>query len=439
MDAEKHKRKLKLVISDLHLGKGRVLVHGGVNSLEEFYFDEKLVEFFHYYSSAVFRDYEIELIINGDFLNFLQVDYKGHFLTVLTEQVCLDVLKSIVQGHHQVFKALAEFAAKPGYTVTYIVGNHDQAMLWPACREYLNQVCQTVIRFKNIVYYFDGVHIEHGHMHEAANRMDPRRFFLKKDLAEPILNLPFGSHFFIELVLKIKNKYPFVDKIRPFSKMVRWAVINETWMTVKASVLLFLYFAKSLIAKDPRRQWGVKRLGQIVFESAIFPDLSESARKILSDDRVHTVIFGHTHVYQYRQWSSDKEYFNTGTWTELTSLDIESLGKITKLTYVVIEYPDSSVSGPAGGLSNAASGTPGINGSGFAAAGLGAPMGSSSTLSAGTNYGVANTLNSSMEVGLGATSGLTSSSYDSREELRPRGRLKEWRGYHRIEEDVSLS
>ncbi len=33
-------------------------------------------------------------------------------------------------------------------------------------------------------------------MHEAANRMDPKKFFLKKDLVEPILNLPFGSHFF---------------------------------------------------------------------------------------------------------------------------------------------------------------------------------------------------------------------------------------------------
>ena len=147
--------------------------------------------------------------------------------------------------------------------------------------------------------------------------------------------------------------------------MLRWAVVNETWMTIKASCLLFLYFAKSLCAKDPRRQCGPKRLGQIVLESAVFPDLSESARKILADDRVHTVIFGHTHVYQYRQWSTEKEYFNTGTWTELTSLDIVSLGKITKLTYVLIEYSET--------------------------------------------------------------------------DQRPRGRLKEWRGYHRIEEDVAIS
>jgi len=357
-------KKIKVVISDLHLGKGRLHPGGGVNSLEEFYFGEKLVEFIHYYSSGAFSDYEVELIINGDFLNFLQVDYRGHFLTVLTEGVCLEILKSILDGHRNVFTALGNFARKKGNMITYIVGNHDQPMLWPACRECLNQACDTNIRYKNLVYFFDGVHIEHGHMHEAANRFDPRRFFLKKDLAEPILNLPFGSHFFVELVLKIKHKYPFVDKIRPFNRMIRWAIFNETWMTFKTFLTLVLYLAKTVFVKDPRRQITFQRMAKILFESAIFPDLGESAARILLDDRVHTVIFGHSHVYQYRRYKEGKEYFNTGTWTEITSLDVVSLGKITKLTYVYIDY---------------------------------SPEG------------------------------------------RPYGRLKEWRGYHRIEEDVAVS
>lgn len=358
-------KKVKVVVSDLHLGKGRLLEKGGLNSLEEFYFGEKLVEFIHYYSTGQYKDYEVEMIINGDFLNFLQCDYKGHILTVITEQVTLEILREIVKGHSHVFKALSEFATKPGNSLTYVVGNHDQGMLWPACRAYLNQVIGAPIRYKNIVYYFDGVHIEHGHMHEAANRMDPKKFFLKKDLVEPILNLPFGSHFFLEVVLKIKQKYPHVDKIRPFGKMVRWALVNETKLMISGFFMAMGYFIRSTFVKDPRRQWSFKRIVQVILESAIFPDLSESARKVLGDDRVHTVIFGHTHVYQYRQWTEDKEYFNTGTWTEITSLDIVSLGKITKLTYVLIEYPEDG--------------------------------------------------------------------------SRPRGRLKEWKGYHRIEEDVAVS
>lgn len=271
MDSEKPAptKKIKVVISDLHLGKGRTLPGGGTNSLEEFYYSEKLVEFINYYSSGAFRDYEVELIINGDFLNFLQVDYRGHFLIVQTEPVCLEVLQSIIDGHRHVFKALSEFASKNGNSITYIVGNHDQAMLWPACRECFNKAVGTAVRFKNIVYYFDGAHVEHGHMHEAANRLDPRKFFLKKDLAEPILNLPFGSHFFVEFVLKIKLKYPFVDKIRPFSKMIRWSFLNEFWMTFVSFIKLTGYLAKCLVVKDPRKNWGFRKIMHVILESAI--------------------------------------------------------------------------------------------------------------------------------------------------------------------------
>ena len=358
-------RKIKLIISDLHLGRGRLLDGGATNPLEEFYFGQKLVEFLHYYSSGEHRDSEVELVINGDFLNFLQVDFRGHFITVITETVSLEKLKGIVAGHKEVFKALGDFARMEGRSISYVVGNHDQCMLWPATRAYLNEAIGATIKYKNLVYYFDGVHIEHGHMHEAANRLDPKKFFLKKNLPEPILNLPFGSHFFIDFVLKLKHEHPFVDKVRPFHRMIRWSLFNETRFTVRSLLKLARYFLQAILVKDPRRQFPFSRILRVLLESAVFPDLGEAARKILADDRVNMVIFGHTHVYQYRQFGADKEYFNTGTWTELTSLDIPSLGKITKLTYVLIEYPEG--------------------------------------------------------------------------EGRPRGRLKEWRGYHRIEEDVAVS
>ena len=359
------KRKIKLVISDLHLGRGRLLEGGATNPLEEFYFGQKLVEFLNYYCLGEFREAEVELIINGDFLNFLQVDYHGHFLTVVTEAISLEKLKAIVEGHPEVFKALRDFAHVEGRSIAYVIGNHDQCMLWPATRAYLNEVVAYNVRYKNLVYFFDGVHVEHGHMHEAANRLNPKKFFLKKNLPEPILNLPFGSHFFVDFVLKIKHKYPAVDKVRPFRRMIWWALFNETSFTVRSMFSLARYFFEAVFVKDPRRQFPLKRILKVLLESAVFPDLGEAARRILADERVNMVIFGHTHVYQYRQYGVDKEYFNTGTWTELTSLDIPSLGKITKLTYVLIEYVEGAA--------------------------------------------------------------------------RPRGRLKEWRGYHRIEEDVAVS
>ena len=97
LESQQPQKKIKIVLSNLHLGKGRFLENGGLNSLEEFYYGDKLVEFISYYSTGIYKDYDVELIINGDFLNFLQVDYKGHFLTVLTESISLEILKKIIK------------------------------------------------------------------------------------------------------------------------------------------------------------------------------------------------------------------------------------------------------------------------------------------------------------------------------------------------------
>lgn len=357
-------KKVKLVISDLHLGRGRILSDGRMNDFEEFYFSEKLVEFIQYYSTGAYRDYDVEIVINGDFLNFLQVDYRGHFTTAITESISLEILKSILQGHEMVFKAMGQFLSQPFRKVTYIIGNHDQPMMFQACRDYLDQYVGQPLQYKNMVYYVDGIHIEHGHMHEVANRLDPRKLFIKQGLLEPILNLPVGSHFFIEFVLKIKEKYPYADKIRPIDNMLRWALFNNPRMVFSIIKGIFKYGYKIAFEPDRHFKWSFWKLLKLALKSAIFPDLSHSAKKILEDEKVHAVVFGHTHIHEYKQWNK-KEYFNTGTWTELTSLDMASLGRITKLTYVMFEYQDG--------------------------------------------------------------------------DIEPHGRLKEWKGFHRIEEDVVIA
>lgn len=357
--------KVKVVISDLHLGRGRFLKDGRINDFEEFYFSEKLVEFIQYYSTGAYRHYDVEVIINGDFLNFLQVDFRGHYLTAITESMSLEILKSILAGHEMVFKAMGQFLSLPNRKITYVVGNHDQPMMFQACRDYLDQFVGYPLNYKNMVYVVDGIHIEHGHMHEAANRMNPRKLFIKQGLLEPILNLPVGSHFFIEYVMKLKQKYPHVDKVRPFDSLIRWAFLNNPRMVMSMIWLMMKYAYDIAFKPDKRYNWSFRKLLKLGLESAIFPDLSQSAKKILQNEKVHSVVFGHTHVYEYKKWDDDKEYFNTGTWTEITSLDLSTMGKMTKLTYVMFEYKEG--------------------------------------------------------------------------DLEPHGRLKEWKGFHRVEQDVIVA
>ena len=102
------KKKIKLVISDIHLSQGMTLENGVTNPLEEFHYDQQFAEFLRYYSMGEFSDHEVELVINGDFLNFIQLDYRGHYLNVITESIDLSKLKRIISGHPVVFDAMRE-------------------------------------------------------------------------------------------------------------------------------------------------------------------------------------------------------------------------------------------------------------------------------------------------------------------------------------------
>ena len=330
--------KIKLVVSDLHMGLGKITTNKGRNNLEEFFYDEKFESFLDYYTSKKYEDCEIELIMNGDIFNFLQVDYKGHYLSVITESISFEKLKNMVKGHPIVIRSLKKFASSKKRSLTYIIGNHDQEMLWDSTKKYLNEVLDTEINYCNVDYKFDGIYISHGHMFEAANRFDIKNFFFTENLPEPVLNLPFGSVLFIDFVLPLKAEAPYIDKVRPFQKMLRWSLLTRTFYTVKSMCSLVLFFLKKAFRQD-KHKWSFQTLFGIFREAAIFPDLSNIARKILEHNtKIHTVMFGHSHVYSYRKWGSDSEYFNTGTWTEVTSLDFETLGKRTKLTYGIIQY-----------------------------------------------------------------------------------------------------
>src|SRR4051794_15060514 len=65
--------KIKLVISDFHLSRGKWLKNGRRNPLEDFHQDDRFQEFLDYYSTGIYAATEVELIVNGDFFDPLAV------------------------------------------------------------------------------------------------------------------------------------------------------------------------------------------------------------------------------------------------------------------------------------------------------------------------------------------------------------------------------
>ncbi len=334
-------KRIKIVVSDFHLGKGAILSDGTANILEDFHFGRKFVEFLNFYSSGEYADDEVELIINGDFLNLLQVDYLGIHTYLVTEKMVNHGVRSIIAGHPEVFDALRAFAEMPNHEIAYIIGNHDIGLLWDGPRKILRECVGEKLRFYDANYDFEGVRVEHGHMYEAINATDPQSFTLRDpDYPEPVLNLPWASLFVVTFLPKIKKDRPFVDKVKPFTGYMRWALMHDFLFAVRTGVYVFCSMLRmiGLARKHPLLDFGFTMAR--VKGTTVYPSFVKEAGKVLKKNpQINALIFGHTHVLRYRQWGGGKEYFNTGTWNEVTSLDIADFGLQTALTFAHIELP----------------------------------------------------------------------------------------------------
>lgn len=335
-------RRYKLVVSDFHIGEGRYFKDGTRNILEDFQYDEQFVAFLEYYSSGDYRDAEVELVINGDFLNLLQINYKGVYTYLMTERVVIEGLRRIIAAHNEIFKALARFAATPGHRISYVVGNHDQGMLFNGARGLFSEALAADVAYYDSHYEFDGVRAEHGHMHEWNSRFNPQRYFVTKGLPEPILNLPWGSIFVAEVLPKIKMERSYIDKVKPFTALLLWMAIYDTVFGVRTFWRFALFVGDTLIFKF-RYQFAdfQSTLSNILRNLTVYPDFDSEARRVLKENPdVRTLIMGHTHVLRYRRFRGGQEFFNTGMWNEYTNLAPGGMGTHVMLTYAFVEYPE---------------------------------------------------------------------------------------------------
>lgn len=343
------RRRCRLVVSDFHLGKGRYFRDGTQNILEDFIYDREFAEFLNYHRTGKFAEMDVELVLNGDILNLLQIDTYGVHTHLITERSVIRAVERIVAGHAEFFQALRRFAATPGHTISYVVGNHDAGMLWPGPRKVFSEAVGAPVTFHDVAYKADGVYIEHGQQYERFAAMDMRKPFITRGLPEPVLNLPWGSLFVAIVLPWVKQQRPHTDKVRPFMGFVRWVLIHDFFWGLKTAWGAFRFVIDTILF---RRRYqihqGVRGTLGILKEITLYPDFDKIAFRILEENEdVQTVIFGHTHILRYRQWREGKEYFNEGTWNEVTNLFLDDYGKQVRLTYAYVDLPQEADGGDA--------------------------------------------------------------------------------------------
>ncbi len=332
-------RKIKLVVSDLHLGAGHRNPNGSINILEDFFHDREFIEFLEYFGSGMYENAEVELILNGDFFNLLMIDFVEVDPDVITELVALRRMKRIMEGHKATMNALRYFHSLNGKSLTFIMGNHDPGILFPSVQELIRKYTGEKTRFFLEAYEFDGVYVEHGNQYEVANMFDRNKYFLTENLPQPVLNQPWGTLFLVHVINTIKRSKPHFDKVLPFGTYLKWLLLYDFSFGMRIVRMILSFFFKSRFRNDPRRNNSLQQTLNILLEAPVFPDLDEAAERILATrEDIHTVIFGHNHRPAFRTFGPGKEYVNTGTWNAMTHLEVDRIGTRLVCTFAMIEY-----------------------------------------------------------------------------------------------------
>lgn len=345
-------KKIKIVLSDLHLGGGMFNANGERNAKENFYFDRELIELIHFFSSRKYEKAPVEIILNGDILDFLTVHYKNAYLNFISEEVSVYKLKKIISGHQKVFNALSEFVKKDGKKITYIVGNHDADFFFPKVQElFINTVGQGTYNDKVKVidkdpyYEVEGkVQIHHGHQFETMHNFNYSNPFLIDKKGRQVLNLPWGSLYVMNAVNRFKLQRDYLDKVSPIYLMLVYAFITDFFFINKFILFTTYYYLRTRFIYLPLRKTTttIKRFfGLIKDEFHLLDDGELAGRHVLkADPSVYAVIMGHTHKPKQVTYPNKQMYINTGTWIKSIFFDLQYFGKSSRLPFCLIEYEE---------------------------------------------------------------------------------------------------
>lgn len=237
-------KPVTLIVSDLHMGSGQAgddFVHQG-SQFSRFLREQE--------QTAQGQRGNLELIINGDFLELAQVNADAYSLGSPTywcsEAESLLKLSVILDGHGGIFQQLGAFQAT-GNRVTVMAGNHDVDLYWSRVQQTLRAAAGPVHFELGDVWYsrYEGrLRISHGHMLDPANRFKNwSNPVLLDDTGVMRLEMCPGTLFVVKFVNWLENEYPFADNLHPVTKLTdilakedRFGLVTVAWMLSRFAI-----------------------------------------------------------------------------------------------------------------------------------------------------------------------------------------------------------
>lgn len=347
----KKAKKHVLVISDLHLGAG-AFIDGKKNPLEDFHSDSELVDFFHYFCSEDYASLEVEIIINGDFLDLLAVPYVKYFDDEFwSEEACLEKLELIIKAHPEVFSAMNKFLSAKNKKIVYIIGNHDAELVFDSLQEKLKETFNEENREKFIISRdlstyepVKGVFIQHGHEYEAAHVYDPQDSIIKTAKGKQYFLPSWGSYFVTHINNKYKPERSHCNEVKPIRSFFIHGLIFDTYFIVRFFIgISYYYFMVRFLHYYRQKMKWKDIMEDVLKELTLFEDYEKLTRGFFKKNKdAKVLIVGHTHKPTYREFNDRTLFINTGTWVRTVSLDLGRKFSETPRTFCHIQVLDEN-------------------------------------------------------------------------------------------------
>lgn len=228
-----------IVISDLHIGAG---------VLDDF--DDELESCFcDFLMKLSSENMPAELVINGDFLDFVQASpwnkkglrsvTKDNIPLCYTEDQSVEKLTEIHKSHENVFRAVGNFlGASEQNQLTILPGNHDADFFWKRVRDIFSEKIYPEPGAGQIRFFLDQQYIppdfpnlciEHGHQYDPVNSFQVEGKACWSENFPPIFKDPagkerlyecMGTRFLNKFLNELDSVYPFVDNVKPFGRFL---------------------------------------------------------------------------------------------------------------------------------------------------------------------------------------------------------------------------
>lgn len=249
-----NQKPVTIILSDLHVGGGKA------DPGDDHVCQREQFSNFISYGIPESRYGKVELVINGDFLEFAQVRPDIYTLGSAkywcSEDESVEKLSAILSGHENIFLALREFQ-EHGNSITFAAGNHDVDLYWPHVQREIEKVVGQVCFALGEDWHsrYDGrLLIGHGHAFDPANRFKRwKNPILRGPKGVARLEMCPGTLFMVKFVNWLDSKYHFADNVKPITTLAK-LIYKEPESGFKTALWMLLKFA----GRHPVRSLGIQ-------------------------------------------------------------------------------------------------------------------------------------------------------------------------------------